>query len=1133
MALKRGPCFLLLILTCALLGTPSDAIGKNRPYNKSIVKKLIKKCLEKKYAKPEMTLLKAIFSKSNMPVEGGDGDQAETLLTGFLAVLNSATVGDDKKLVSRPPMEDPFKMKSKTWKCQHLSALLKKVKNSPKEPACYMRAFLAPVAWEAWNANCEDHINRTDYEAVLWTAKPMLEESSSARMNLPTEVDAEKMEPMVTMYQGLYDVMVDSERAFVAKWAKAQIIQNTFNCTMKPPSDPSSRMKKPCTAPKLNLDVLKMMGSFMSHMTTDDVDSSRKDKICGFLSSGVLNGMKGTKPTKCKWFLKAFQACYSGKDFLQHLDKLGPLTCCLSDLPPDLPSDVSRKVLAQLERCNNSMTNNLKKRLVSLFMSSKSSDVKGLMDLGKNAKFLALKQFLDLNPQTLKDILKNQSLQWTQNQQCMLVKKQLGDKCNEMSFKDMKDVPSLVKALPVCIIKRLKAAEFLNDTEILKKMSQNMRKGQLKAMLQKLPPGVLKKMMMPERLACSMSLSALKKANITSLEMAENKTWCRTQAAYLAKMVKDVNPENFRKLRSILGGISCKMIEKAADIKELAKAMAAAPQWLSKTQVRCAARKLFYSLEKEKKDYFKNITEEELDNIETEFLLHLPPMKLKELPGWVCPTFLEKLEKANLSLLPLRSWSRPALIDKALSCLADGTDLSRLAVADVSILGSLVCDLPPSKLTLMAPDVVNSTLETMADCKHIPRYHREDLVRLVKKTFGDPSGWTAETTETIGPLLLLLDENAVTALPKKPWMKDVFYFLMSKMPRVSNALRKKWFELATGTSSESTADSNNSDQNGEKNVKPTEQMIEEVGMSSCFWTPAQLDAITKETFQATAETLGACSGYNAKQLAVLHKKATEAFGAASQMADCQVLQLGCIAQGFSDADLETLPFSLDSLEDAAKCSWTESQMKAVWRGIATRNRLTAPKLEAADMVALSRFICGLSMSEIQHLNVDAFKDAVGAMDFNRCPSKVMQTLKRVALSAFGAPSSWDGSEISELSSIIRFLDASELKSLISSGFQFIKEASIPEIPPDSLKGLSEDQLRSLGPDNAAMVTRAQLSALSVSQRAALDDAATGSRNSTITPTDSGENSGAPSLDVENASALMKAFLFLCMGFLLL
>ena len=52
----------------------------------------------------------------------------------------------------------------------------------------------------------------------------------------------------------------------------------------------------------------------------------------------------------------------------------------------------------------------------------------------------------------------------------------------------------------------------------------------------------------------------------------------------------------------------------------------------------------------------------------------------------------------------------------------------------------------------------------------------------------------------------------------------------------------------------------------------------------------------------------------------------QAFGQVSQMAQTVVMQMGCITRGFSDADLERLPFSMDAVEEITHCGWNESQV---------------------------------------------------------------------------------------------------------------------------------------------------------------------------------------------------------------
>lgn len=72
---------------------------------------------------------------------------------------------------------------------------------------------------------------------------------------------------------------------------------------------------------------------------------------------------------------------------------------------------------------------------------------------------------------------------------------------------------------------------------------------------------------------------------------------------------------------------------------------------------------------------------------------------------------------------------------KILTVYSQGGNLSELT-EDVFKLGPLLCELRPSQLRLMAPDVLNSILEEMASCQHIPRRHRAEIIQLVTQTFG-------------------------------------------------------------------------------------------------------------------------------------------------------------------------------------------------------------------------------------------------------------------------------------------------------------------------------------------------------------------------------------------------------------
>ncbi|XP_041799048.1 otoancorin isoform X2 [Chelmon rostratus] len=1165
MSPKRGT--LLLFVACAALANSLSMMPGNGPDFKDMAKRLMRKCHDKGCPVPKMLLLRTVFNNSDSPAKDRSSGQSDTLLSTFMNILDSFSPA--KESLSRVPLDDSDK--TMMWNCSNLSKMIKLIRNSSEASACYVHAFMAPLSWAALTTQSDNNMDSDDYDTLLWAARSAVQGMPATRMKLPIEPPPERVKMILKMLLELYEFTSEAQRMKVVRWAKQQITENYFNCTMRPPSDSRLKLMQRCkpSLKWLNMEALIMIGPYLSYLEPSDVDSSPKEKLCEFFYSAkfksALKMVVRMNPSLAKRFIERFQGCFSGrKDFAEHVDKLGTLACHYWAVP-DLSPELSKKLLSELNNCDdlgNPRIKMLKKRLIKAVMSN-SNTTEVLPTLGSSVTLLSPTHLPPMSVDDLKNL--GSSVQWTKDQLRKLVKKQLGDmKCKKLSGEELMALKSVAAGLPSCVLKHVKAQEILHDEEALRNISKRMNKGQLKAMLQGLrmdvdPLELVQKLAGP--LLRKVSISSLSKANITSLDQLGDKTWSRPQAAYLAKKMYDLKQlqYGYRRLRSVLQGITCKMIEKVADrdVQDMAQALTETPRWLSKVQAGCAARKLFGTLEKKRADYFKNITGKEMDDIPTFLFVHLNPQKVKDLPDSACPVFIDKMEVADLSLLPHRAPSRPALTRRALLCLANGTDLSRLTTDDVSRLGSLLCELQPTQLRLLAPDVLASSLQAMASCQHIPQRHRADLIQLVTQTFGNSSDWSAEMMEKLGPLILL-DDNATSALPNKPWMKDVLYFLKSCLSRSSDALRKKIFSLITNAALETSSANSNSTGNGtddsngssgsingtNSNVTdissssnsstvsakvPTVELIEELGKGNVYWTPAELDRMSTQTFLATVETLGIISDYSADQLAVLSKKATKALGPASNMTESVVMQLGCLIQGFSNTDLEKLPLSLDALEDIAQCGWSESQMEPLWKGVAKYNNLTAQQLGAVEMVALSRFICGLNAREIGQLSMDAFKDAVGSMDGVQYSFQVAQQLKRLAVSAFGDPRTWTEARAADLGNIVAGLDANELFSLDPSVMPFLSESCISLIPPSNFAGLSGAQLEALGPDNAAMVTSEQRAAMTDKQLAALERAMTGSRDQKQTP----EGSGAPSLSVEGISAFMKPLLFLLTGFLLL
>ncbi|KAM6995321.1 otoancorin [Tautogolabrus adspersus] len=1142
MAPKGGTIFFLLIVACVVSSLKPDDMPGDVQAFKDMARRLMKKCKKKGDPVPQMTLLNTVFVDSELPLKETNGDQSKSFLPTFLSVLHS--LSPVKNSPGRVPLDDMDKMTNKMLNCRNLANMIKRMKNSSEPSACYTKAFMAPLSWVTLKKKCVNNMSSDDYDTLLSAAKPVVLDMPSSSVNLPDIAVGRDLMKWMGMLRSAYGVMSAEQRTRVLKWAKAQILQNNFNCTTNQSPDSKSTHMKPCKRSQkwMSSGALDELGPFLSSLTTKDVDSSTREKLCEFFFS-VHNNDSGSskRPTVAKGILQGPQECPTcaekSADYVDNLLRLSPLACyCPTN--QNVTPDLSRKLLPQLAHCdvNNFRIKKLKKNLVNSLMSNSNAS-QALQDLGSSVTLLSPKQLSRFACNDIKEVLKKlgSNVEWTRSQLRTLVKKCLGDKkCKEVSVKELMDLGSIAGGLPRCVLKHVRAQQILSDIEGLKKISKGMRKGQLKAMLQ----GVLSEdvdlselvQKLPDSLLPSVSLKLLEKANISSLDQLKNKTLTPAQAAFLARKTFNQKKPLFRKLHSVLQGITCKMIDKVVDseVQDMVQDIAETPQWLPKVQAGCAARKLFATLEKTRVDYFKTITKEEMDDIPPILLLRLPPGKLKDLPDSVCPVFLEKMQVANLSSLPLRSPSRPAIIKRALLCIANGKDLSVLTTEDVFKLGPLVCELPPSQLRLMAPYARNASLEAMASCQQIPRRHIADLMKLIIENYGNSSDWSAETLESLG-CLLFFDNKASSALPCKPWVKDVLYSLMSSCKL--RTLEKKLFECTTNTAS-NAARRKRTVRNTMDAKVPTAELIEELQSRNVFWTHADLEKIPVDTFVTTVETLGDFLDYSQDQLAVLIDKAIEAFGPVSQMTESEVTQLGCITQGFSAKDLPTLPFSLDSLEDISHCGWTESQMEVVWMGVARYDNITVQQLGAADLVSLNQFICGLSSNEINQINVDAFKEAVGSINDIQCSAKVAQQLKNIAVSAFGSPSTWTEAEVSDLGNIIAGLNATDLASLNPSVFSFLRSSSIPLIPPNDFAALTDDHLRALGPDNAAMVTSEQWAALTEEQRYALDSAVTGTRDPAPEPVQSSQ-SGAPSLDVEGISSFMKPLLFLVLSFLLL
>ncbi|XP_053699567.1 otoancorin [Synchiropus splendidus] len=1112
-----------LIVVCTIFAQVQSQMPGNKDSHKKMVHKLMRDCEKKGFPLP------------SVHDDGPEGreqplDKRNTLLSAFSKALETLSRGEEDPEQPLNPLGE-----NQTMNCVDLLSMIKAMKRSSDGPACYMKAFVAPCSVEVLTTQMEN-MDPEEYGALLQAAKSAMSTLPTRGMKLLKSVGRKDLKEIAKRLKDIYESMTDDQRALVVAWEREQVSQNYFNCTQDQQSTSVEVKRCKASLPWLDSETMEMMGPFLSYLSAADVDSSPKQMLCEFfLSSKSMASMSaGTmfQASLGKRFMQRFQECFSEKELAEHLDKLGPLACYYEDFP-DLPVEASEKLLSQLDSCDDPRITKERKRLLDSVMSQSNwTYAEAVQKLNASATLVPPDKLSQLHPSTLKEIIRKVGFlgHWSKAQKSALLDQLLGkDKCETDAGDEVLELGPIIESVPRCVLKHIKPTEILKDREKLEKISRRMTTGQLKATLLRLREeedysSLMEKL--PGRLLQSVSLIQLEKVKDLTPEAADSPDWTRPQAAFLVKRLLALKKLPFGKLRSLIQGVTCRMLSVASEreLQLVAQDIEESPQWVSKKLARCAALKYLAILEQRENMNVSSITAEELDNIPEDYVIFLPSSRLKELPDSVCPVFLDKMEAANVDLLPRRAPSRRALLQGALDCL--GPDLSKLTVDDVSRLGLLICDLEPSEqMSQMSPEVVKHTLQLMASCEPVPSSRRPPLMRLVRKALGNPSHWSEDTVERFG-LLLYWDDDAVAALPNEPWLRRALRYLRRRSRlKPSEAMEKKRFDLATRVSS-----SQKRRKRGVDPRVPTVELVQELELANIHWTPQQLAQMSSQTFWQTIEIFGNIVGYTKDQLAKLCEKSVQAFGPPQQMNDQSILQLGCISRCFSNRDLEQMAFSLDMLEPLAQCGWSESQMASVWTAVSGNEHMeTLQEMGAAEMSSLSQFICGLKAEQIKQLNVDTFRDAVNSISNVQCSADIGQQLKDLAIRAFGPPKSWTEARVAELGNIIAWLNGEEMLSLHPQVFSFIHQATIPLISPQSFAQLTVEQIKELGPDNTAMVTSAQRAAMSRKQVEALEGV---ERDASLTAENSREQSGAGSVWADWTSIVMKSLLAFLAGFLL-
>ncbi|XP_067254931.1 otoancorin [Chanodichthys erythropterus] len=1120
---------------------------------KEMAKKLMITCSKKGYLMPVMN------NSLNSSYAQTQNQMMESPVSVFMELLSSLPPSfPSHSNQSNGTAEDQgpaWNFAEKLQNCTNMGHMIELMRNTTDSPRCFMRAFMAPLSWMAIMQNGTD-LNKEDLTKLLWAAKPFLETMPPSSFVLPAFSQSSHLAEMMKVFSEVFSVLSEEQKNDIIRWVKERVAQNEFNCLLKAPASnilPSKPRKKhtmTSTAVRtchsglfwLKARMLAIMGPFLSRLPLEEVKTIPKNELCEFFRtpdfSPSFHNVSGMQPALGRTlFQRLKHECSSSDNFTQNMDRLGSLACFF-DGALSLNLNLSRKLLSQIDACKNSEIDTVKRQLVQniLEKDSGASSPAMLQSLGSSVSVLPLSILSSFTPEDMSNTLSSfRQAKWSPAQAKTLAQKLLENATN-LNGEKLLSLGSMVRGVASAVLKNVKAEGLLGN-EALKTMSEKMSSLQRTALLEAFRRDVNASELvkgLPDSLISSLSLSTLEKADLSSVDQLQGRGWTAAQSTFLLKKIlgNKINLGELRKLGQAVQGVTCEMIEKInrTDALDMAQTLNKSCMWLSRVQIRCAAQKLFASLEEQRPGYFSDIKNAEIQAIPALLLIHLPVEKIQNLSDAVCPAFMEKMKQVNLSSLPNSSPARYALTKKAIGCLKG--NVSDLSAAEVLTLGPLVCELDPAWISSLNSAALNSTLQALASCQFIQQQHRENLFRLITGTYGDPAYWSEEDMRALGPLLLLND-TAVEKLPSKSWLKSYLSDLMDSLPSQPvvpppkefrswldlSALRRKLFELKTGSSLQSRK--KREGMLG-STLEPTLIYIEDLKQGNVYWTPLQFSKMTTLTFKDAVPTLGEINNYSTEQLAALRTKTLEAWGNVSMLNESQITQLGCICQSFSVEELGNLSIaSVDTLETLSACNFIQTQRTAVWQAFERVTGISVAGLGRLEMAGLGQFICGLQPAQIDQLNSTSFREAVEPVGRVSCPLNIRDRLKEKAVAVFGKPETWTEAQVSVMGNIIAGLSTVELGRLNSTILPFIQPSAIPLIPSERLAALSVSQLKALGPDNAAMVTEAQRTGLRADQRAALDEAVglKTARAEVSTGSSSTSSSGSAPLPLKGGAAV--------------
>ncbi|NXT19884.1 MSLNL protein, partial [Syrrhaptes paradoxus] len=450
-----------------------------------------------------------------------------------------------------------------------------------------------------------------------------------------------------------------------------------------------------------------------------------------------------------------------------------------------------------------------------------------------------------------------------------------------------------------------------------------------------------------------------------------------------------------------------------------------------------------------------------------DLLLFFDPAKV---PVGTCRDFYTRAAHGNLELLPGGSARRRGLLRGALGCL--GVQSSRLHPEQLSILGGLVCDMDPESITASDPRV----LENLKLCPALTGTQRDALNAVLLgggTAYGDPSRWDLQTLQSLGPLVLALNQTTLSLVPEAA--REAFgRSIAATYSSQRRSQREKSLTLLRAFAAPSASSPHRLRRGADccLSAPITATTVPDPLLLLRYDTSQQFDlCLSNEVLEANLEPLLE-QPLPVDYLWVMKKKLEQIY--LLGMPEELLALLGPLSRQYTATEISLWPVTSSStlvaLLNPADGTWGAAQVQQLLsRYLALGGTLTGPLLWKIG----GRNLCNAQEEQIDQISPEAIRTA-GPLDISSCSQTKKDQLYRKAQEAFAGQAGGTRVYYCRIRPYLGGAPAEDLKDLAGAGIAIDMDVdTFLALNPDELQKLSVMDVKNLLGENLPYLKEAE------------------------------------------------------------